>query len=104
MGSSRQTSTPSDSTARFGGAFTATLFRYEGPGGWFFAPVPEEFAPPVTHGWGRTPVVATVDGLTWQTSVWRGKDGRTLLAVPKKARRGKGSGDTVRVTIAFTSL
>jgi hypothetical protein len=104
MASTRRTSTPSDNTARFGGAFTATLFRYEGPGGWFFAPVPEEFAPPVTHGWGRTPVVATVDDQTWHTSVWRGKDGRTLLAVPKKIRGLKGDGDTVRVKIVFTSL
>ncbi|MBX3172932.1 MAG: DUF1905 domain-containing protein [Gemmatimonadaceae bacterium] len=88
----------------YGGSFTATLFRYEGPGGWHFAPVPERLAPPVTHGWGRTPVTATVDGQTWETSVWRGKDGRTLLAVPKHVRKQKGDGDRVRVTIAFKSL
>jgi hypothetical protein len=46
-------------------------------------------------------VVATVDGETWATSVWRGKDGRSLLAVPKRIRRGKGDGQTVRVTLAF---
>lgn len=89
---------------RYGGQFSAILFQYPGPGGWVFAPVPERFAPPVTHGWGRTPVQATVDGYEWKTSVWRGKDGRTLLAVPKKARGNKGDGDTVRVRIAFSSL
>lgn len=89
---------------RYGGSFTAVLFRYEGPGGWHFAPVPDRYAPPVTHGWGRTPVTATVDGVTWQTSVWRGKDGRSLLAVPKHVRKHKGDGDRVRVTIAFASL
>ncbi len=84
-----------------GGSFTSTLFKYPGKGGWHFAPVPDRFAPPVTHGWGRTPVWATVEGVEWQTSVWRGKDGRTLLAVPAKIRGGKGHGDRVRVTIRF---
>lgn len=80
--------------------FRATLFRYPGKGGWTFAPVPPEEAPPVTHGWGRTPVTATVDGQTWRTSVWRDtKSGRTLLAVPKHIRGGKGHGHDVTVSI-----
>lgn len=84
--------------------FTATLFRYPGPGGWHFAPVPPRYAPPVTHAWGRTPVLATVDGSSWKTSVWRGKDGRTLLAVPARVRGAKGDGDRVRVELAFLAL
>jgi hypothetical protein len=89
-------------TPRHGGTFTATLFRYPGKGGWHFAPVPERMSPPVTHGWGRTPVEATVDGVTWSTSVWRGKDGRTLLAVPAKVRGTKVAGDRVTVTLRFS--
>ena len=85
-----------------GGSFTAKLFRYPGKGGWHFAPVPERLSPPVTHGWGRTPVTATVDGVTWETSVWRGKDGRTLLSVPTRVRGAKGDGDSVKVTLRFT--
>jgi hypothetical protein len=46
-------------------------------------------------------VVATVDGHTWSTSVWRGKDGRTLLAVPKALRGAKGDGDRVQVELRF---
>jgi hypothetical protein len=89
----------------YGGSFTATLFRWgEGKGSWVFAPVPDKYAPPVTHGWGRTPVTATVDGHTWTTSVWRGKDGRTLLAVPKTVRKTKDDGDKVRVVLRFSSL
>lgn len=87
-----------------GAEFTARLFRIPGKGGWTFAPVPERYAPPVTHGWGRTPVTATVDGRTWTTSVWRGKDGKTLLAVPARVRGGKEHGDTVRVQLRFASL
>jgi hypothetical protein len=80
-------------------SFRAKLFRYPGPGGWHFARIPKKHAPPVTHGWGRTPVVATVDGHTWDTSVWRGKNDSTLLAVPKKVRGAKGDGDTVQVEL-----
>lgn len=66
-----------------GGTFIARLFRHPGPGGWHFAPVPDECAPPVAHAWGRTPVRATVDGHTWKTRVWRDtKTQRTLLAFP----------------------
>jgi hypothetical protein len=91
-------------TTHYRPAFSAILFRYPGKGGWTFATVPAKFAPPVTHSWGRTPVRATVDGHTWKTSVWRGKDGRTLLAIPKNVRGTKGDGDRVRVTLEFLSL
>lgn len=92
------------SSDAFSAHFRAKLWRYPGPGGWHFAPVPKKYAPPTTHGWGRTPVRAIVDGHEWNTSVWRGKDGRTLLAVPRKVRGEKGDGDTVQVEIRFTSL
>jgi hypothetical protein len=84
--------------------FNARLFQIPGKGGWTFAPVPEKYAPSATHSWGRTPVVATVDGHTWKTSVWREKNGRTLLAVPKKVRGAKGDGDRVRVRLEFSAL
>jgi hypothetical protein len=84
--------------------FSAELFRIEGKGGWTFAPVPEELAPSVTEAWGRTSVVATVDGVTWKTSVWRERSGRTLLPVPKAVRRGKGHGETVSVSLRFNHL
>lgn len=83
-------------------SFTATLFKYPGPGGWHFAPVPAAKAPSATHGWGRTPVRATVDDVTWATSVWwDSKSERTLLAVPKKVRGAKGDGDRVQVILEF---
>ena len=81
--------------------FKATLWRYPGKGGWTFAIIPARVAPPITRAWARTPVTATVDGTTWQTSVWRAKDGRSVLAVPKHIRGAKGDGDTVQVEIVF---
>lgn len=85
------------------GPFTATLFRHAGAGAaWTFAPVPTRLAPPVTRPWGRTPVRATVDGLTWDTSIWRDrKTDRSLLAVPARIRGKKGHGDSVVVSFAF---
>jgi hypothetical protein len=82
--------------------FSSTLFRIGGKGGWTFATVPEHLAPSVTEAWGRTSVVATVDGQTWKTSVWRERSGRTLLPVPKAVRRGKEGGDTVAVSLRFS--
>jgi hypothetical protein len=89
---------------RYGGEFASELFTYPGKGGWTFATVPERYAPPATEAWGRTPVRATVDGVAWETSVWREKSGRTLLPVPKGVRGTKGHGDTVRVKIEFDAL
>jgi hypothetical protein len=79
--------------------FKAKLFRYPGPGGWTFAKVPKTHAPPVTEGWGRTPVRADVDGVSWETSVWRDRKLGTLLPVPKWVRGEKGDGDVVEVKI-----
>ncbi|MEZ4464868.1 MAG: DUF1905 domain-containing protein [bacterium] len=79
--------------------FHASLFPWPG-GSWIFVAVPEDLAPPVTDGFGRTPVVATVNGKTWETSVWRDKGTRTLLAVPRRIRGDLGPGDVVEVTLA----
>jgi hypothetical protein len=84
--------------------FTAKPFRYPGKGGWHFASVPSRHAPPVTHGWGRTPVVAEVDGHEWRTSVWRDKSAKSLLPVPARVRGSKGDGDSVRVRLSFSVL
>jgi len=89
---------------RYGGEFPSELFTYPGKGGWTFATVPDRYAPPATEAWGRTPVRATVDGVAWETSVWREKSGRTLLPVPRRVRGTKGHGDTVRVKIEFDVL
>jgi hypothetical protein len=80
-------------------SFKADLFRYPGPGGWTFARVPDRHAPPVTRGWGRTPVVARVDGKQWDTSLWRDRKYGTLLPVPKHIRGSKGDGDVVEVEL-----
>lgn len=79
------------------------MYRHPGPGTWILLRLPPKLTPKVTHAWGRTPVHATVDGFEWKTSVWRSKDGRAILAVPRRARGDKGDGDTVRVRLEFDS-
>lgn len=80
--------------------FRARLVRWNGPAAWHFVTVPPRCAPPPTEGWGRTPMRATVDGVSWDTSVWwDGKTRSTLLAVPKRIRGSKGDGDGVTVRI-----
>jgi hypothetical protein len=79
--------------------FTGELVEWDGPAAWHFVRVPEEKAPDFAGAFGRVPVVATVDDVTWETSVWRDKNSGWLLAVPKKIRRGKGDGDFVTVEI-----
>lgn len=87
---------------KYSAAFTSELIRFPGQGGWTFAVVPSEYAPTVVLGWGRTPVRATVDGASWNTSVWREKSGRTLLPVPKKIRGSKDHLDSVNVSIEYS--
>jgi hypothetical protein len=82
--------------------FSSMLTRVPGKGGWVFAAVPAEHAPAVTLGWGRTPVRATVDGRSWETSVWREKSGRTVLAVPARIRGAKDDADTVAVRLEYS--
>ena len=79
--------------------FYAILFRYPGKGGWTFAPIPPEQAPPPSRPWGRVPVRATVDGHTWDTSIWHDRVRGPLLAVPANVRGSKGDGDSVLVEI-----
>jgi hypothetical protein len=84
------------------GPFKSTLFRYTGKGAWIFAPIPANLAPPVTRPWGRTPVIASVDGVTWETSLWRdSKSDGALLAVPRRIRGKKQPGDTVTIQFTF---
>lgn len=84
------------------GPFASTLVRYPGKGGWTFAPIPKKLAPEVTRPWGRTPVRAVVDGVSWDTSIWRDtKSNGALLAVPARIRGAKGAGDVVTVEFSF---
>jgi hypothetical protein len=75
--------------------------EWTGPAAWHFVAVPADLAPDTAGAFGRVPVIATVDGVTWSTSLWRDSSAGWLLAVPKKVRRGKVDGDVVRVSFVI---
>lgn len=79
--------------------FRATLWRWTGPSAWVFVTVPARYAPSHWLAWGRSPVVATVRGVTWRTSVWRGRDGRVLLPIPQRVRGSMADGARVGVQL-----
>ena len=84
---------------RHAGPFKTTLRRIPGKGGWTYVSVPKKLTPPITRAWARTPVRASVDGVEWETSIWRSKTGEGFLPVPRRIRGLKEEG--ARVTIAF---
>lgn len=81
--------------------FKATLKRISGKGGWTYVAVPKKLTPPITRAWARTPVYASVDGVAWETSVWRSKTGEGFLPVPKRIRGSKEEGARVAVAFSF---
>ena len=88
---------------------TAPLWLWTGEGGsWHFITVPEEQAAEFRAeglarrgGFGSVKVEATINGVTWRTSVFPQKSGGYILPVKAKVRRDAGisAGDTVTVTL-----
>lgn len=71
-----------------GESFDAELIQPDsGKGAWTFVRVPEELAPRASKAWGMVPVMATVNGREWSTSIWWDKTWGPLLPVPKKIRK-----------------
>ncbi|MDO9485128.1 MAG: DUF1905 domain-containing protein [Actinomycetota bacterium] len=69
-------------------------------GTWVFVRVPDASVPDNAGAWGRTPIVATVDGFTWATSVWRDTRHGWLLPIPKARRANKGRDHVYRVELS----
>ena len=82
------------------GPFTTVLRRLRGKGGWTYVTIPKKLTPPITRAWARTPVLASIDGVEWETSIWRAKTGQGFLPIPKRIRGPKEEG--ARVAIAFS--
>lgn len=83
------------------GPFKTKLRRIPGKGGWTYVSIPKKLTPPITRAWGRTPVLASIDDTTWETSVWRSKTGAGFLPVPKRIRGGKEEGARVLITFSY---
>src|SRR5689334_8318451 len=73
--------------------FTAPLWLWPGEGSWYFVTVPEDISDEITDltegrrkGFGSVRVAVTVGESSWQTSVFRTKDGTYILPVKKQIR------------------
>jgi hypothetical protein len=89
---------------------TTPLWMWTG-GAWHFLTVPEEEAVEIrAHsllnrgGFGSVKVEATINGVTWRTSVFPQKSGGYLLPVKAAVRREAGIAEGDAVTVALELL
>ena len=82
----------------------------DGPSGWHFVTVPEEQSGEIRAlsltnrgGFGSVKVEATINDVTWRTSVFPLKDGGFILPVKAQVRRDAGiaAGDQVTLNLAL---
>jgi hypothetical protein len=57
--------------------FSATVWKYPGKGGWYFASLPKTVAKKIRQnhgldeeGWGRLKTQVSLGDTTWNTSIW----------------------------------
>lgn len=91
-------------------SFSATLWQWEGEGGWHFVTLPadvadevREHAPP-RRGFGSVRVTVVVGESRWQTSLFpETKSGSYVLPVKEQVRRANDllAGDQVKATISL---
>ena len=91
-------------------SFSATLWQWEGEGGWHFVTLPPEVADevrehaPPRRGFGSVRVTVVIGEARWQTSLFpESKSGSYVLPVKGQVRRANDllAGDQVEVTIAL---
>ena len=100
MAKSKSKSTSKSATVHRG-PFKTLLRRIRGKGGWTYVTIPKKIAPPITRAWARTPVRASIDGVEWDTSIWRAKTGEGFLPIPKRIRGIKEEGAKVAIAFSF---
>jgi hypothetical protein len=87
----------------------AKVWVYPGAGGWHFLTLPEEpsniireLFRALNQGWGSIPVMVTIGGTTWETSLFPDKE-TNRYQLPLKAevriKEKIGAGDTVAFTV-----
>ena len=89
---------------------TAPIWLWSGgQGSWHFLTIPEDEAVEIRahglggerRGFGSVRVEASIEGVTWRTSLFPQKSGAYILPVKADVRRGAGisAGDTVTVKL-----
>lgn len=87
--------------------FRADIIEWRGPAPFLFAAVPDEHlgairyaAMTASYGWGVVPVVATVGGTEFATSLFP-RDGGYLLPVKRAVQKAENIGPGDRIEVAM---
>jgi len=88
--------------------FSATVIYWRGPAPFFYARVPEEIGAEIatvkkaaSYGWGVIPVEATINGVTFTTSLFP-RDGTYLLPLKQVVRNQLGVTADDQVEVEMT--
>lgn len=90
---------------------TGTVWRYPGPGGWYFVTVDEAAASFIRNcgdvnrvGWGFVAVTARIGTTAWATKLFPDKERGYLLAIKAAVRKKERiqEGDAVSVAITLS--
>jgi hypothetical protein len=87
--------------------FSAKLWQYKAPGGWFFVTLPEKLSEEIRgslqwqeEGWGRMKVIARTGNSEWKTSIWFDTKINTyLLPIKAEIRKKINPDPSENVTI-----
>jgi hypothetical protein len=85
-------------------AASGKIWRYEGPGGWFFLTIDKKtahgirfFSEDRTGKLGSVKVRAKIGKTSWETSLFPTKSGEYLLAIKASVRKSEGISEGDRV-------
>ncbi len=89
--------------------FKAEIWKHNSEGGWFFVSLPLTVSKEIREsfkwqeeGWGRMKVLASINGVEWDTAIWFDKKHNTYLLPLKSEIRKKAAlklGDTIAVSV-----
>jgi hypothetical protein len=76
--------------------FSAKIWQYEGPNGWYFVSLPLDISKEIREnlkwqeeGWGRLKATAQIENQEWKTAIWFDTKQNTYLLPLKAAIRTK---------------
>ncbi len=94
--------------------FSARLWKYDGPAGWYFVTLPKKLAQEIRkqhqsseEGWGRLKVRAKIKNTAWDTAIWFDTKAKSYLLPIKAPIRKKESiaeNQRISVELFFESL
>lgn len=89
--------------------FSAEVWQYQSPGGWYFISMPKDLAKEIRdnlkwqeEGWGRLKASAQIGNTNWDTAIWFDtKQNSYLLPLKAEVRKKEklAAGQNIKATI-----